>query len=222
MSKIKLAIIDDQQLFREGLAALITDTKELELLYKAETANQLLKYFKENTVLPDILLLDMKLPDMNGSDLNKKIQKEYPSIKVLVLSMYDQERLIYRMIEAGASGYLAKNCNKEELLTAISSIHKAGFYFNMHTMQAMRNAAKFKNQPLHNINNIPIELTKREGEILRLVCQELTNAQIAERLFISLRTVDGHRNNLLAKTGCKNTAGLVIFAVRFGIYDIGL
>ncbi|WP_407526014.1 response regulator transcription factor [Lacibacter sp. MH-610] len=220
MNKIKLALIDDQQLFRQGLASLIADTNDLELLYEAETASQLLTYLKQNTQLPDILLLDMKLPDMNGNDLNKTIQKEYPSIKVLVLSMYDQERLVYRMIEAGASGYLAKNCNKEELLTAIFTVHRSGFYFNMHTMQAMRNAAKFKNQPIHNVNNIPVELTKREEEILKLICREYTNAEIAKELYVSLRTVDGHRNNLLQKTGCKNTAGLVIFAVRFGIYEV--
>lgn len=222
MNKIKLAIIDDQQLFRQGLASLIADSSDLELLYEAETSSQLLTYLKQNTLLPDILLLDMKLPDINGNDLNKIIQKEYPSIKVLVLSMYDQERLVYRMIEAGASGYLAKNCSKEELLTAIFTAHKTGFYFNTHTMQAMRNAAKFKNQPINNVNNIPIVLTKREEEVLQLICKELTNAEIAEKLFISLRTVEGHRNNLLAKTGCKNTAGLVVFAVRFGIYDIVL
>lgn len=222
MNRITISIVDDQQLFLQGLAALIKDSKDFELLHVAESGTELLEKLHTTASLPDILLMDMKLPDMNGLQLNEQLQKMYPSIKVIAVSMYDQERIIYRMIEAGACGYLVKNCSKDELITAITTTYKSGFYFNVATMHAMRNAAKFKNQPLHNINNIPIELTRREEEILKLVCKELTNAEIAAQLFLSLRTVDGHRNNLLAKTGCKNTAGLVIFAVRFGIYEIGL
>lgn len=222
MSRITLSIVDDQQLFLQGLAALIRDIDDFELLQVAETGQSLLDQFATAALLPDILLMDMKLPDMNGLQLNEQLQKQYPSIKVIVVSMYDQERIIYRMIEAGACGYLVKNCSKEELITAITSTAKTGFYFNFPTMQAMRHAAKFKNQALHNINNIPIALTRREEEVLQLICKELTNAEIAEKLFISLRTVDGHRNNLLVKTGCKNTAGLVIFAIRFGIYELTL
>lgn len=222
MNRIRISIVDDQQLFLQGLAALIKDIDDFDLLYVAETAAELLEKLQEANLLPDILLMDMKLPDMNGLQLNEQLQKMYPSIKVIVVSMYDQERIIYRMIEAGACGYLVKNCSKEELVTAITTTYKAGFYFNLGTMQAMRNAAKFKHQPLHNINNIPIELTRREEEILKLICRELTNAEIAAQLFLSLRTVDGHRNNLLSKTGCKNTAGLVIFAVRFGVYELTL
>jgi DNA-binding NarL/FixJ family response regulator len=222
MNRIKIAIVDDQQLFRNGLASLLSESTQLELLYEAESANQILDFFNQGSQLPDILLMDMKLPDMNGMELNKKLQKEYAQVKVLVLSMYDQERFIYRMIEEGACGYLIKNCSKEELINAIITTYKSGFYFNLSTMQAMRNASKFKNQSLHNVNNIPVTLTRREEEVLQLICKELTNAEIAERLYISLRTVDGHRNNLLAKTGCKNTAGLVIFAIRFAIYEIGL
>lgn len=222
MTTIKLSIVDDQQLFLQGLASLIKGIRDFELLHVAETGRQLLDQLNETMILPDILLMDMKLPDMNGLQLNEQLQKTYPSVKVIVVSMYDQERIIYRMIEAGACGYLVKNCSKEELVSAITTTYKAGFYFNFSTMQAMRNAAKFKNQPLHNINNIPIALTRREEEVLKLICRELTNAEIAAQLFLSLRTVDGHRNNLLAKTGCRNTAGLVIFAIRFGIYEISL
>jgi len=220
MNSIRISIVDDQQLFLQGLAALICGVDGFELLQVAETGAELLAQLERATDLPDILLMDMKLPDMNGLQLNEALQKKYSSIKVIVVSMYDQQRFIYRMIEAGACGYLVKNCSKEELLTAITTTYKAGFYFNLATMQAMRNAAKFKQQALHNVNNIPIALTRREEEVLQLICKELTNAEIAAQLFLSLRTVDGHRNNLLSKTGCKNTAGLVIFAIRFGIYEL--
>lgn len=220
MSKTSIAIVDDQHLFRQGLASLIKEVDDLILTIEAETGKELLDKLKNAEALPDILLMDMKLPDINGSELNVILQKEYPALKVIVLSMYDQERFIYRMIEAGACGYLAKNCDKEELINAISTTMTSGFYFNNDTMKAMRNAGLYKNQSLRNINNIPIELTEREEEVLRLICSEYTNAEIALQLFLSIRTVEGHRNNLLAKTGCKNTAGLVVFAIRYGIFEI--
>jgi len=222
MEKIRIAIVDDQQLFRQGLAALINDVEELELMMEAETAKELLDKLKQTDALPDVLLMDMKLPDLNGAELNVILHKEFPAVKVIVVSMFDQERFIYRMIEAGACGYLAKNCDKQELITAITTTVKSGFYFNYSTMKAMRNAALYKSQSVRNINNIPIELTEREEEVLKLICIENTNAEIAEKLFISSRTVDGHRNNLLAKTGCKNTAGLVVFAIRYGFFEISI
>lgn len=215
-----IAIVDDQQLFRQGLAAIIADVPGYDLLLEAETGSELLEKLEAAQVLPDILLMDMKLPDLNGSELNAILQKKYPAIKVIVVSMYDQERFIYRMIEAGACGYLAKNCGKDELVTAINSVMQSGFYFNTATMLAMRNAAAYQKQGLRNLSNIPIELSQREEEVLKLICRELTNAQIADELFISTRTAEGHRNKLLLKTGCKNSAGLVVFAVRYGLFDI--
>ena len=222
MKPINIAIVDDQQLFRQGLAALINSVPEFNLVQDAATAGELLQQMEQATQLPDILLMDMKLPDMNGDELNLILQKKYPAVKVIVVSMYDQERFIYRMIEAGACGYLAKNCDKNELITAVETTMRSGFYFNQSTMQAMRHAAMYKNQVLRNVNNIAITLTEREEEVLKFICKEYTNAAIAEQLFISTRTVDGHRNNLLMKTGCKNTAGLVIFAIRYGLFDISL
>lgn len=222
MEKIRIAIVDDQQLFRQGLAALINDEEELELVMEAETAKELLDKLKQTDALPGVLLMDMKLPDLNGAELNVILHKEFPAVKVIVVSMFDQERFIYRMIEAGACGYLAKNCDKRELITAITTTVKSGFYFNYSTMKAMRNAALYKSQSVRNINNIPIELTEREEDVLKLICAENTNAEIAGKLFLSTRTVEGHRNNLLLKTGCKNTAGLVVFAMRNGLFELNL
>jgi DNA-binding NarL/FixJ family response regulator len=214
MEKTRIAIVDDQQLFRQGLASLIRDADDFDLLLEAETGHQLLDELKRMPRLPEILLMDMKLPDMNGVQLNEVLRKEYPSIKVIVVSMYGQERFIYRMIEAGACGYLVKNCGKEELIAAIHTAHRSGFYFNQATLKAMRNASLYKNRVIRNVNNIPVELTKREEEVLQYICREYSNTEIAEKLFISVRTVEGHRNNLLLKTGCRNTAGLLLFAIK--------
>ena len=124
------------------------------------------------------------------------------------------------MIEAGACGYLTKNCEIEELIMAINSTYKNGFYFNQDTLLAMRKTSQYKLSEIKNINNIAVELTARESEILILLCSELSNIEIGERLFISSRTVEGHRNKLLVKTGCRNTAGLVVFAIKHDLFKI--
>jgi DNA-binding NarL/FixJ family response regulator len=222
MDKIRIALADDQELFRHGLAGLIQSVDGFELVAQAENGRLLLEEIAQLAELPHIALIDMHMPEMNGVELNDALQKQYPAIKVLVLSVYDQERFISKMIEAGACGYLTKNCEISELVTAIQSTYKTGFYFNNSTLQAMRKASQYKDTDMRNINNIPIELTAREAEVLRLLCQEFTNAEIGEQLFISTRTVEGHRNNLLAKTGCRNTAGLVIFAIKNSFFNIDL
>lgn len=222
MGIIRIGLVDDQQLFRNGLVGLIKSVPDFELVVEAEHGRDMLDKIATLPGLPDVALIDMHMPEMNGVELNEVLQKEYPTIRVLVLSVYDQERFISKMIEAGVCGYLTKNCDVEELITAIQTTHKTGFYFNNATLQAMRRAAVYKETDIRNLNNIPIELTQRETEVLQLLCKELTNAEIAERLFISVRTVEGHRNNLLAKVGCRNTAGLVIFAIKNGLFNIDL
>ncbi|MBS1741726.1 MAG: response regulator transcription factor [Bacteroidetes bacterium] len=217
---INIAIADDQKLFREGLVSILRKQEGFLLVHEAENASGLLEQLENSSTLPDVLLLDMAMPDMNGIELNEVIQKQYPSIKVLVLSTYDQPRFIVKMIERGASGYLTKDCTSTELTHAIETVHTTGFYFN-EVMQAALRDAQLKNAgTLKNINNIPVELTKREEEILLLICKELSTEEIATQLFLSNRTVDGHRVNILAKAGCKNIAGLVVFAVKNNLFTI--
>lgn len=222
MNDILISLVDDQQLFRSGLAGLIRSVEGFTLHSEAENGRVFIEQLEAGGTLPDIALIDMHMPEMNGVELNEILQKKYPSIKVLILSVYDQERFIGKMIEAGACGYLTKNCEIEELIMAINTTYKSGFYFNQVTLQAMRKASQYKTGDIKNLNNIAIELTNREKEIVVLLCKELTNAEIAEQLFISSRTVEGHRNNLLLKTGCRNTAGLVIFAIKNGLFSIDL
>ncbi len=220
MSEIKISLADDQELFRSGLAALIKSVPGFSLLNEAENGKVFIEQLQSGTQLPDIALIDMHMPEMNGVELNEFLQRQYPSVKVLILSVYDQERFIAKMIEAGACGYLSKNCEISELISAVNSAYKNGFYFNQLILKAMRKASQYKSADLKNISNISIELTAREKEILILLCKEYTTSEIGEQLFISPRTVEGHRNNLLIKTGCRNTAGLVIFAVKNNIFNI--
>ena len=222
MENIKVALADDQQLFRDGLAKIIKAVPDFELVIEAGNGKIFLDELQQSDVIPDIALIDMHMPEMNGVELNDILQKKYPYIKVIILSVYDQERFISKMIQSGACGYLTKNCETDELITAIKTTFKTGFYFNNDTLQAMRKVGNHKATDIRSLNNVPIELSSREMEILQLICKEFTNAEIGTQLFISPRTVEGHRNNLLAKAGCRNTAGLVIFAIKNELFQIGL
>jgi len=219
VGKIKIAIVDDQQLFRKAIAEIIAGIDEFKLILDVENGRLLLDELATLPELPDVVLVDLDMPVMNGVELNIALHIQYPSIKVIVLTVFNQERFITKMITDGANGYLAKNCDIEELILAINAVHKTGFYFNEDCIAALRKASLYGTRKLKNINNLRFDLTDREREILLLICKEYTNSEIAALLHISIRTAEGHRNNLLLKIGCKNTAGLVIFAIKNGLYE---
>lgn len=216
---INIALVDDQVLFREGIASLIKNEAGYSLVMEADNGLDFLDKLKAMDELPDILLMDMEMPGMDGMQLNNELRKKFPSIKVIVLSVHAGERLMARMIHAGACGYLLKNCNKDELLNAINSVFNNGFYITPAVLKAIQSPVA-NAKGITNIQSIPIDISPRESEVLQFICMEFSNAEIAEKLFISVRTVDGHRNNLLAKTGCHNTAGLVLFAVKHRIFEV--
>jgi len=219
MEKIRVAIVDDQNIFRQSLAMMINSNSAFQLVTDAQSGDELLGILKTIPQLPDVLLLDMNMPGMNGIELNEILQKQFPQIKVVILSVHTQERLIAKMVTAGASAYLAKNCNIDELVKAIQTVHTAGFYINKQTLIAIQNAAAQRNKAVKNFNT-EFDLTNREREVLQLICKEYSNIEIAEKLFLSVRTVEGHRNNLLIKTNSRNTAGLVLFAVKHQLIEM--
>ncbi len=219
MDYIRIALVDDQQLFRQGIASIVHQDSELELCLEADNGHTFILELEQTATLPHIALIDMEMPLMDGMELNAQLQQHYPQIKVIILSIHAKERLIARMIQNGASGYLIKNCDKAELINAIKTTYKSGFYINAQVLKAIQNASG-QPQEIRNEIGIPIEISSREKEVLTLICKEHTNNEIAEKLFISPRTVDAHRNNLLAKTGCRNTAGLVLFAVKHHLFEV--
>lgn len=220
MNQISLAIVDDQELFRQGIIALMSKIPQVKLVADASSGGALLQYLANTPTLPDIVLMDMEMPGMNGIELNRALHLQYPDIKVIMLTLYDQGRYVFKMVEEGVCGYLSKSCSMEELQEAITKVYTSGFFFTDLIKNALQQSSDFrKKQPLHFNSNVA-DLTVREKEIMNLICKEYTNTEIAEKLFISPRTVEGHRNNLLMKTGSKNTAGLVVFAIKHGIYDV--
>lgn len=220
MAAIHLALIEDQLLFRQSLALLLKSIAGFTLVLEAEDGQDFLNKLETATVFPDIALMDMEMPGIDGVGLKDILQRQYPQIKIIVLSVHARARLIAHMIEGGCSGYLVKNCDKEELIIAVNSVFKNGFYINARVLEAIQQAASQKKKTIKSISPIPVDLSAREKEILQLICKEYNNNEIAEQLFISVRTVDGHRNNLLTKTGCQNTAGLVLFAVKYNIIEV--
>lgn len=219
---IHLAIADNQTLFRQALCLLLKHEKGLSLDVQAENGQQLLQLLGDANKLPDIALIDIDMPEMTGIELNHQLQKYFPSIKVITLSIFSSPSYISKLIGEGICAYLIKNCDKEELVNAINTVHCTGFYANHQSMLAVQYAALLKKTQSKNLSEIILCVTKREKQVLEMICCELSTAEIADKLYLSIRTVEGHRKNLLLKTGSHNTAGLVLFAVKTGLFNIGI
>lgn len=214
MSYIEIAIVDDQMLFRQGLIAMLKSQDDIKISIEAENGIDFIKKLESNIHLPNVALIDIEMPEMDGIELQEILLERYPSLKIITLSIHNNDRLMRRMIQHGASGYLLKNCDKTELLTAIRSTFEKGFYMNEKMFEALRKQGSSKENELRDFHGNKLQLTKREIEVLKFLCRQYTTNEISEKLFISPRTVEGHRNNLLMKTGAKNIAGLVVFAIK--------
>ncbi len=214
MKSISYVIADDHQIFRQGLKLVLGDDKGLNFLGEAENGIALLKLLE--TVSPDVILLDLKMPEMDGFEATREIRKQFPEIKILILTMHDEEHFILHMLEAGANGYLLKNANPEEIQQAIRAVYETNHYFNDLVSKAMLKSIVQKNIAKPDFKNT-IALTEKEITILRLICRELTSAEIGEKVFLSARTVEGIRAGMMEKVGVRNIAGLVMYAAKNGI-----
>ncbi len=218
--KINIAIADDQKLFRKGMAALVNSFDDMTVVFEAENGRELLELCGEHEQKPTIILLDLSMPEMNGLEALKVLKEDFPEIKVIILSSHEVENFILATIQAGANGYLAKNAEPEEVEMAIREVVKNDFYFTMPMLAIMRKGL-VKKAPIVSLDNED-NLTAREKEVLKLICKQFNSHEIAEKLFLSNRTVEGHRNNLLIKTGSRNTAGLVLYALKHKLLDLEL
>ncbi|MCC6461935.1 MAG: response regulator transcription factor [Saprospiraceae bacterium] len=219
MSKptIRVAIAEDQRLFRECLIPVINQFENMEVCLEASNGRELLDALAQGIPLPDVVLMDLTMPELNGMETTEQIKVRYPEIKVIILSVHGEERHIVKLVGIGVNAYLVKNAELTEVRRAIESVVEKGFYFNEATLRALQAGMEQRKQKTFDPE---MTLTTREREILELICKECTTPEIAERLFISVRTVDGHRNNLLAKTGARNTAGLVLYALRHSLVEL--
>ncbi|HAK77453.1 MAG TPA: DNA-binding response regulator, partial [Runella sp.] len=214
MANIRVAITDDQVLFRRGMASIINTFENISIVLEADNGRILLDSLQNFEPIPDVVLLDLSMPELNGIETTKLLHVHYPSIKIIILSVYGEDRFVTHLMELGVNAYLFKNVEPEEVERAIRTVIDKDFYFNEAFLNAMKNRLTNKRQKITLTDNIPSTLTSREIEVLSLICKQRTAQEIADQLFISVRTVDGHRNNLLEKTGARNSAGLVLFAIK--------
>ena len=216
MSKIKITIADDYKIYRDGLKVGLSSDDNLEIIGEADNGEELMKILETTT--PDVILMDLKMPIMDGMEATKLVRQKYPAIKVLVVTMYEDDKFIIHLMENGANGYLLKNAEPDEIIKSIYAVKENGYYFNDVVNKALLKKLVLKNnlKPSFNQN---IDLTEREQEVLKMICEEKTAAEIAKEIFLSPRSVEGIRQRLIEKIGVRNTAGLVMFAVKNGLVD---
>ena len=198
----KVFIVDDHYMVIEGIRSLLQNEKSIEWVGHATNADSCIAFLKQQQ--PDVVLMDINIPGKNGIDLCKEVKEKYPSVFILGLSTFNQQSYIQKMMDNGASGYLLKNATQNELMEGIETVMKGKTYLSHEAAQSLRKNAN---------EDIPV-LTRREKEVLELIAEGMTNAEVAKKLFISVTTVDTHRKNLLAKFEVKNIAALVKLAVQ--------
>lgn len=215
---IQIAFAEDQLLFRKGMMTLLNSFPDMNVCIEASNGVELLEAMENSSEEIHVALIDINMPVMNGIEALKRMREKHPTTKNIILTVHEEDKFIHKLIEEGANAYLAKNTEPSELEKAIKAVITNDYYFNENSMRVMRNYSQGKGQKnsLQNVEN----LTKREMEILIFICREYTSPEIAEKLFLSESTVNGHRNNLLSKIGCRNTAGLVLFAIKNNIFDL--
>jgi len=219
MSPIKVFLVDDHKLIRDGIKAHFDEDERFDVVGEAPNgAEALAKLIQIST---DVILMDINMDVMDGIECTTRISELYPSAKVLALTMLAENQHIKEMLKAGAVGYLLKNSTEQEIKQGIISVNNGLPYYSPEVMQTVMNslALPIGNKKRKSKFEPTIPLTDREKEVLVLVIKEFTNQEIADKLYISKRTVDAHKRNLLEKTGAKNVAGLVIFALNNGIID---
>ncbi|HEV7331525.1 MAG TPA: response regulator transcription factor [Flavisolibacter sp.] len=213
MNRIPVALVDDHEVVINGLKAMFGNFSEIEVLFSANNATSLFEQLQERQ--PAVILLDIQLPEMNGIDICKQLHRQYPKIKVVAFSSFDDTHYIKQIIRNGASGYLLKNADQQTILTAIKTVLNGEEYID----ESIKKILIQESISGQRRSLFEIPLTKREKEILQLIADGLSNQEIADKLFISLRTVETHRFNLTQKLDVKNAAGLVKEAIKRGLVD---
>jgi len=216
MKDIKYIVADDHAIFRQGIKYSLEGFEHLHCTGEAGNGEELMVLLKNTTA--DVILMDLKMPDMDGVAATKEVRNLYPGVKIIVLTMYDDEQYIIHMLDMGANAYLVKNTDPAEIAKAMSSVIENEYYFSdMVSKTMLKNLVQKRQLPVRFEKTI--SLNERETEILKLICKEYTTAEIAEKVFLSQRTVEGIRAGMLEKVGVRNTAGLVLYAARTGLAD---
>lgn len=213
MEKLRIHLVDDHALFREGLKFLLSQSETICEVHESENGKQFLDSLAVE--VPDVVFMDIQMPEVDGITATRIAIEHYPSLKIIALSMYADEDYYSKMIDAGARGFLLKNSQFDDVMKAVHEVYEGRNYFSPEILEGIVSNLNKGRQVKQQI-----DLTEREIEVLYNICKGYSNSEIADMLYISKRTVDKHRENLLLKTDAKNTAGLVVFAIKNGIFEI--
>jgi len=214
MEKLNLLIVDDHKLFREGLRLLLANLEEVGEIWEAADGEIFLQMIK--THHPDLVLMDIEMPKINGIEATTRALEQFPDLKIMALSMFGDEEYFQKMIDAGVCGFLLKNSDFSEVKKAITNVVQGNNYFTEEILYQLVNRFKSRTP----VPEPSLTLSDREQEVLLLICKGFSNQEIAEQLFISKRTVDHHRASLLTKTNTRNAASLVIFAIKNKMIEV--
>lgn len=210
--KTNILLTDDHKVIRDGIKFILKNHGEYNI-FEASSAKESLFSLHENKI--DVLITDISMKGMNGDELTKIVLEKFPTIKIIVLTMHDEKSFIEKLLNIGVHGYILKDCGGEEIISAIESVKNDGFYFSQSASQKLM----MKHTKVFKENEIEVELSEREKDILKLISKELTNKEVGDQLCISPRTVESHRRNLMQKIGAKNMIGLVKYAYSKGFLN---
>jgi two-component system, NarL family, response regulator DegU len=216
MDKIRVAIADDHAIFRRGVVSFLMNNEDFDVVYQASNGQELMDGIP--VYAPQVVLMDLQMPVLDGIRATEKIKAVYPEVKIIIISMHDEDHFVSHLMELGANGYLLKDADPDEVEKAIYTCHHEDYYYGAFLLKVMHNRMVNKSSRKKNVNlSNQITLTERELEVLEHICEGTTSPQIAELINLSVRTVEGHRNRIMERTGTKNIAGLVAWAVRNGV-----
>lgn len=215
--KITIGVAEDQMIYRDGLVSLLNGTKEYKVTIEAENGLELLLKMKGNA--PDVVLLDYRMPEMNGIDVAKKIREKHDKVKILLLSYYDNQEFVVRAVESGANGYLSKDDDPEEILSAIESVIDTGYYMNDRTSKCLIGELVRQGKVVPSFDGA-VEFSRVELQIIKYICQEKSASEIGLLLYRSKRTIDGYRAGIMKKIGAKNVVGIVMYAAKHKLVDL--
>jgi len=215
MEKIRLCIADDHRLFRAGFRSMLSGIRDFDFVFEAGNGQELIDQLEKDPC--DIVLLDVNMPVMDGIKATSVLKERFPDVKIIVISMFDEDRFVTHMLELGVNGYLLKDSSPDEVEKAIRQVYTEGVYYSDFVGRALHRklmAKKNDRVPMPTLTALAVELTSREKEVLRLLCDGLSTAEIGDKMCISARTVEGYRQRIIEKTGAKNIAQAIAFAYQ--------
>lgn len=215
---LRVGIVDDHQLFRKSMTLLVNSFEGMKMVVDAENGKVFLNKLEKETL--DVILLDIQMPVMDGYETCKELLNQFPNVKILIISQLTSRESIHKIMHLGAHGYFTKNSNPDQLKLAIKNVHEEGFYFGLELGSVIREVLLMEKKKTASVINIKELFSDRELEIIKLICKQFKSKEIADKLFIHIRTVDSHRKHVMEKSKSKNIIGVILFALKHKIITV--